>query len=39
MFNINSKLKLYGDNVIDKDMLEKKHFIIAMPRIGSLTTI
>jgi len=23
MFNINSKLKLYGDNIIDGDMLEK----------------
>jgi hypothetical protein len=23
MFNINYKLKLYGDNITDKDMLEK----------------
>jgi hypothetical protein len=26
MFNISSKLKLYGDNIIDGDMLEKTFF-------------
>jgi hypothetical protein len=26
MFNINSKLKLYGDNITDGDILEKKTF-------------
>lgn len=27
MFNISSKLKLYRDNIIDEDMLEKIFFI------------
>jgi hypothetical protein len=27
MFNISSKLKLYGDNIIDEDMLGKKNII------------
>jgi hypothetical protein len=27
MFNINSKLKLYGDNITDGDILEKKNIL------------
>ena len=30
MFNINSKLKLYRDNITNGDMLEKKHYLLFM---------
>jgi len=36
MFNISSKLKLYGDNIIDEDMLgKKKHYLLFKPRMCS----
>jgi hypothetical protein len=35
MFNISFKLKLYGDNITNDDILQKKHYLFFMAQICS----
>ena len=39
MFNISYKLKLYGDNITDEDMLEKKIIYFSSLECAHATTI